>query len=355
MKKKLLVCFGTRPDAIKLAPVILEAKKRKLEVVVLTTGQHQEMLVPFLEFFEIVPNHALSVLKPNQHLADLTASILTEASKIIRLEKPDLVFVQGDTTTTMASALAAFYEKISVAHVEAGLRTYDRYSPFPEEMNRKIVGQISEFHFSPTPDSKQNLEKEGVNKNVFVTGNTGIDAMRIALSKLNLTPETNKSILVTCHRRENHGEPLLRICAAIAELAQKFSDYVIEFPVHLNPNVKTVVHENLKKFANVRLKEPLGYLDFITQMSRASVIITDSGGVQEEAPYLKKPIFVLRESTERPEGVKAGVAELVGSNQKKIVERVSLALTDADYRKKFEVAVNPYGDGFAAQRIFESL
>ena len=365
--KKILVSFGTRPEAIKLAPIIAEAKKRKIEVKVVVSGQHKEMLTPFLDFFEIVPDANLSILKPNQSLADITAAILAGMNPILQKEKPDLVFVQGDTATTFATALAAFYLKIPVVHIEAGLRTQDRYSPFPEEMNRLMVARLADYHFAATEAARVNLQHEGIQENVFVTGNSGVDALRITLKRcpapfgvgaVSLSGNENiyhRSVLITCHRRENHGQPLEEICDAIVRLAEQFPDVRFDFPVHLNPNVQTVVNAKLTKIPNVKLMAPLDYFQFVQKMVECSVILTDSGGVQEEAPYLKKPIFVLRESTERQEGVDAGVAELVGSDQDKIVERVTRALTDASYYQKFQQAVSPYGDGFAAEKIFNHL
>lgn len=354
--KKILVSFGTRPEAIKLAPIIAEARVRGVDVKVLVTGQHQEMLDPFLDFFGIQPDYRLNVLKPNQSLADLTAAIVSGVTPILKTEKPDLVFVQGDTTTTFSTALAAFYEKIPVGHIEAGLRTHHLYSPFPEELNRTLVSKIAEYHFAPTEQARKNLAKEGIERNVSVTGNTGIDALRMTLKTLGLSfSNASPSILITCHRRENHGQPLEEICDAILELSKNFPDHTFEFPVHLNPNVQHVVRQKLGGRLNIQLTQPLNYVEFVTKMAKAKVILTDSGGVQEEAPYLKKPIFVLRESTERSEGIDAGVAELVGTQSKKIVEQVTRALTDQNYYESFHQAVSPYGDGFAAKKIFDLL
>lgn len=352
--KKLLFCIGTRPEAIKLAPLILEARARGQKTVVLVTGQHREMLVPFLKFFGLVPDHNLDVLKPNQSLAELSSAILSRIHPILLQEKPDFIFVQGDTTTAVMSALAGFYEKTPVVHVEAGLRTFDRYSPFPEEMNRKLIGSIAEWHFAPTEQSKQNLAKEGLTTCIFVTGNTGVDALRLTTEKIKVETSSEKIILVTCHRRENHGKPLEEICDAILEIVHQNDDVRVVFPVHLNPNVQQIVRGKLLH-PRITLCEPLGYEEFASLMKQSYLLLTDSGGIQEEAPYLKKPIFVMRESTERPEGIEAGVSILVGSDRKKIVSNITRALTDATFYAQFQKPVNPYGDGFASQKILDLL
>ena len=360
--KKLLFCIGTRPEAIKVAPIIIEALKQNQQVKLIVSGQHREMLAPFLKFFNLSVDYHLDVFKPNQPLSELTAAILNQTSPVLRDEKPDLVFVQGDTTTTMASAMAAFYEKIPVVHIEAGLRTFDRYSPFPEEMNRKIVGSIAEYHFPPTEESKQNLREEGIQKNVWVTGNTGVDALRITLDRLGKTSpkpkhfhHDKKQILMTCHRRENHGKPLESICSALLQVLKKNPHVNVVFPVHLNPNVQNMVRSKLGNHSRVQLLDPQGYQEFSNLMFESDIILTDSGGVQEEAPYLKKPIFVLRESTERPEGVAAGVAMLVGADEDKIVSALERALHDQVFYKNFQNNTNPYGDGFSSQRILNHL
>lgn len=355
--KKLLFCIGTRPEAIKLAPLIIAAKALGAEARVLTTGQHRDMLKPFIELFKIDVHHALDVLKPNQSLSNLTASIINAVQPVIQSERPDFVITQGDTTTAFASSLAAFYEKTSVVHIEAGLRTFDRYSPFPEEMNRKLIGSIASFHFAPTACAEQNLKREGIVENVYVTGNTGVDALRITLEKLGVRAPLGgiKQILVTCHRRENHGEPLNQICAAILKIVQAHPDTIVLFPVHLNPNIQKTVTDLLGKQERITLCEPLGYEEFSKHMQDSYLLLTDSGGVQEEAPYLKKPIFVLRESTERPEGVEAGVSKLVGSDPDLIFSEVSKALTDPAYYAQFQKAVSPYGDGHASEKILRVL
>ena len=354
--KKLMVCIGTRPEAIKLAPLVLAAKARHFDVSVLISGQHREMLAPFLSFFKIHADHDLSVFKPNQTLPSLTAAILQGMGPILKSAQPDLLFVQGDTTTAFACALAAFYEQVPVAHVEAGLRTFDRYSPFPEEMNRMFVSRIAEYHFAPTVLAKENLAREGITERVFVTGNTGVDALRFTLEKdpARLS-ESSKMILVTCHRRENHGKPLEHICDALLEILEKHPDARVVFPVHLNPHVQKIVNAKLAGHPRISFISPQGYEEFTALMKQAYLLLTDSGGVQEEAPYLKKPIFVLRESTERPEGIDAGVSVLVGSDSEKIVNVVSRALSDSAFYQSFQRAASPYGDGYAAEKILDLL
>jgi len=313
------------------------------------------MLVPFLAFFNIQPEHNLDVLKANQSLAELSSVILSRIQPVLDHEKPDFVFIQGDTTTALMSGLAAFYAKIPVVHVEAGLRTFDRYSPFPEEMNRKLIGSLADWHFAPTNTSKQNLLNEGIVHQVFVTGNTGIDGLRLVTEQIKTEPLVEKMILVTCHRRENHGVALENICDAILDLINQHSDVRVVFPVHLNPNVQKIVRTKLADQPRVTLCDPLGYEEFATLMKQSYLMLTDSGGIQEEAPYLKKPIFVLRESTERPEGVSAGVSMLVGSNRKKIVETVNRALNDSHFYSDFQKSLNPYGDGYASQKILDYM
>ncbi len=355
--KKLLFCIGTRPEAIKLAPVILEARTRGFDTKVVVTGQHQDLLEPFLEWFDLKPDFRLQVLRPGQSLSELTARILNEFQPVLGSVKPDLVLTQGDTTTAFACSLAAFYEKIPVAHVEAGLRTHDRYSPFPEEMNRLLIGRLANLHFPPTEAAKENLLREGITGLLPVTGNTGVDALRITLERLplNAGAGSHRTILMTCHRRENHGEPLERICRAVRAVLDRIPDVELVFPVHPNPNIKERVQGLLGSHPRVRLIAPLGYVEFAQAMRNSTLLLTDSGGVQEEAPYLKKPIFVLRESTERPEGVAAGVAELVGSDEERIRNTVIRALTDSTYYESFRKATSPYGDGFASRRILDAI
>ena len=365
--KKILFCFGTRPEAIKMAPLIKEVVRRGERPIVCITGQHRDMIKPFLNFFNIDVDFDLDVMMPNQTLADMTARILTKMKNVLNEAEPDIVCVQGDTTTTFSCALAAFYQKIPVAHIEAGLRTGDIYSPFPEEANRRLVTAFAKYFFPPTELSAENLKKENILENVFVTGNTSIDALRetseiIAATNLNnelnekyhfLNPK-KKLILVTTHRRENHGKPLVDICEAIKEISK---DENLEFviPVHLNPNVKDVIYSYFQETPNVHLLDPLDYVDFSWFMSRSFFILTDSGGVQEEGPYFKRPILVLRENTERPEGIHAGVSVLVGHDREKIITTAQKLLSDTSFYDSFSKNLNPYGDGFASKKIIDTL
>jgi UDP-N-acetylglucosamine 2-epimerase (non-hydrolysing) len=354
----LLFCIGTRPEAIKLAPLVLLAKARGYDARILSTGQHREMLYPILSFFGLTPDFDLSVLQEGQTLADLASAILSKSSEVMATLQPKIVFVQGDTTTAFACGLSAFFAKIPVAHVEAGLRTGERYSPFPEEMNRSLLGSIATFHFSPTESAKENLRLENITENVWVTGNTGIDALRITntLQAADHSPPPDlKTILVTCHRRETHGAPLIEICDALLALVNTHDDIKVIFPVHLNPNVQSVVYQTLGNHPRIKLIPPVNYADFSNLMKECFIILTDSGGIQEEAPYFKKPIFVLRDSTERPEGIAAKVAELVGSNKSVILEKVNRILADPSYYESFQHSKNPYGDGFASEKILDFL
>ena len=362
---KILSVFGTRPEAIKMAPVLTELNKYpEITSVVCVTAQHREMLDQVLELFEIKPDYDLSIMQPNQSLSEITARALTKLDEVLTKAKPDWVLVQGDTTTAMVGALAAFYHQIKVGHVEAGLRSFDKYQPFPEEINRKIATSISDLHFAPTEVSKQNLIREGINEaNILVTGNTVIDALLQVADKpydwdsspLSEIPRDKKIILVTAHRRENHGEPLHNICAALRTLAERFSDVQIVYPVHLNPNVQKIVRATLGEIPNVTLLEPLEYLPLVQLMKQSHLVITDSGGIQEEAPGLGKPVLVLREVTERPEGVTAGTVKLVGTNTATIVTEAANLLMNVDTYQKMSQAVNPYGDGNASARIVERL
>ncbi len=362
---KILSVFGTRPEAIKMAPVLAELNKYpEITSVVCVTAQHREMLDQVLELFEINPDYDLSIMQPNQSLSEITARALTKLDEVLTKENPDWVLVQGDTTTAMVGALAAFYHQIKVGHVEAGLRSFDKYQPFPEEINRKIATSISDLHFAPTEVSKQNLLREGVNEaHIVVTGNTVIDALLQVADKpydwdsspLSVIPRDKKIILVTAHRRENHGEPLHNICAALRTLAEQFSDVQIVYPVHLNPNVQKIVRATLGNIPNVTLLEPLEYLPLVHLMKQSFFVITDSGGIQEEAPGLGKPVLVLREVTERPEGVTAGTVKLVGTNTATIINEATNLLTNAAAYQVMSQAVNPYGDGQASVRIVERL
>lgn len=362
---KILSVFGTRPEAIKMAPVLTELNKYpEITSIVCVTAQHREMLDQVLELFEIKPDYDLSIMQPNQSLAEITARALTKLDEVLIKENPDWVLVQGDTTTAMVGALAAFYHQIKVGHVEAGLRSFDKYQPFPEEINRKIATSISDLHFAPTEVSKQNLLREGVNEAIIeVTGNTVIDALLQVAEKpydwdsspLSGIPRNKKIVLVTAHRRENHGEPLHNICAALRSLAEQFSDVQIVYPVHLNPNVQKIVRATLGDIANVTLLEPLEYLPLVHLMKQSYFVITDSGGIQEEAPGLGKPVLVLREVTERPEGVTAGTVKLVGTDAAMILREATNLLMNVAAYQEMSQAVNPYGDGKASTRIVARL
>ena len=378
--KKILLVFGTRPEAIKMAPLVkkLQEMPEEFQTVVCVTGQHREMLDQVLRLFDITPEYDLNIMKPNQDLYDITSRILLGMRDVLREVQPDIVLVHGDTTTSMAAALAAFYQQIPVGHVEAGLRTGNIYSPWPEEMNRLITGRITTHHFSPTPLAKENLLREHVDeKQIIVTGNTVIDALQMVVKRLKndelLANEVSakinqmgydvqrlegnrRMVLITGHRRENFGEGFLNICHAIKNLAEQYKDVDFVYPMHLNPNVRKPVLEILgEKTENVFLIEPLDYLPFVYMMQHSTLILTDSGGVQEEAPGLGKPVLVMRDTTERPEAVEAGTVLLVGTNREKIEQGVSMLLDDAATYRKMSEAVNPYGDGNACSRIAEAL
>jgi len=369
--KKILVIFGTRPEAIKLAPIILELRKHpNVQVKVCVTAQHRQMLDQVLGLFEIVPDIDLGLMRPNQTLPELTAKVIAGMDTVIKKEKPDVVLVQGDTTTVMAAALAAFYNKVQVGHVEAGLRSYDIYSPFPEEMNRSVTTRLSSYHFAPTERAKNALLEEGISeKQIFVTGNSVIDALYMILKKpvpqgakdiLNRTglyenDNARKMILVTAHRRENFGERFEDICHGLKQLAERNQDVVIVYPVHLNPNVQEPVSRILKGIDRILLVEPVEYDVMVHMMNAATLILTDSGGIQEEAPSLGKPVLVMRVETERPEGIEAGTAKLVGPYADRIVAETERLLRDLPAYNKMAVAVNPYGDGNAASRIADIL
>lgn len=361
--KKLMFIFGTRPEVVKMAPVILQAKKNGYKPVLCFTGQHKDLVIPFMTFFNLKADYDLNVMKPNQSLCDLTAGILSALKKVLDLEKPDMVFVQGDTTTTFAGALAAYYEKIPVAHIEAGLRTYDKYSPFPEEVNRQAVSSFAELHFPPTEETHRNLIAERRTGVIKTTGNTSIDALREASALIDVVEMKKKYgqvnfgkkiILVTTHRRENFGEPLKNICESIKKLNRELGVEVI-LPVHLNPNVKSVVEKELSGISGLHLLAPLDYSDFVFFMQQCYLIMTDSGGVQEEGPYFGKPILVMRENTERPEGVSAGTSILVGARSEKLFATAkSLIVNEKEYLD-FAKKVNPYGDGHAAEKILQEV
>ncbi len=365
----LLIVFGTRPEALKMIPLIKKLKNESVfETKVCVTAQHRDMLDQVLDTFYIDPDFDLNLMSKNQTLSNLTSKILLGINSVLDSFKPDLVFVHGDTTTTFAISLACFYKKINVAHIEAGLRTYDLYSPWPEEFNRQITSKISKYHFSPTEKSKKNLINENIpNKNIIVTGNTIIDTLYLALDlikqkKLDILYKQNfefdlakKTILITAHRRENFGLGISNICNAIYKLSKKFININFVYPVHLNPNIKEIVEKKLSNLHNVFLIEPLAYLEFIFLMNKSSIILTDSGGVQEEAPSLNKPVLVMRDTTERPEAVEFGKVKLVGTNTDLIINEVSKLLEDKLYYKSFLKNANPYGDGTASKQIINFL
>ena len=373
--KKILIVFGTRPEAIKMAPLVKEFKKDTLnfETKVCVTAQHREMLDQVLNLFQITPDYDLDIMKPSQDLYDVTSSILLKIKPVLEGFSPDVVLVHGDTATTFATSLAAYYQKIKIGHIEAGLRTGNLYSPWPEEGNRRLTGVLANYHFSPTSTSKNNLLNEGVNEStVFVTGNTVIDALQLVVNRikndggLRLKIEStifqsgfqelnSKFVLVTGHRRENFGQGFLNICEALKVLAKNNPDISILYPVHLNPNVRGPVNELLSNVNNIKLVKPFQYEEFIYLMSKSYLILTDSGGIQEEAPSLGKPVLVMRDTTERPEAVEAGTVKLVGSDQDNIIKEVQKLLNDNSEYQKMSKAHNPYGDGNASEKILNIL
>lgn len=361
--KKLLFIIGTRPEAIKMAPLIKEAQKHTdWQVKVCVTAQHRQMLDQVLSFFQIIPDYDLNIMKPAQSLFAVTAVVLQALEKVLQESRPDMLLVQGDTTTAFVGALAGFYSKVKVAHIEAGLRSGDKQSPFPEEMNRILAGHIADYHFAPTEQAVAALVKEGITQHVYKVGNTVIDALQLGLKLIDDNEEAYKTfykdidlakkiILVTGHRRESFGEGFQQICQALLELAQRFTDIEIVYPVHLNPQVRETVHRLLSGQSRIHLFEPVTYPQLIWLMSKAYFVLTDSGGIQEEAPSLGKPVLVLREVTERTEGITAGTAKLVGTDRKTIVANVEMLLNDTTAYKAMAQAINPYGDGLASQRI----
>ena len=381
--KKVMLVFGTRPEAIKMAPLVKEFEKypEDFETIVCVTGQHREMLDQVLQLFEIKPHYDLNIMKQGQDLYDVTARVLVGLRDVLKEAQPDVVLVHGDTTTSMAAALAAFYQQIPVGHVEAGLRTHNIYSPWPEEMNRQITGRIAEYNFAPTPLSRQNLLEEKVNKNsITVTGNSVIDALYWVVNKINDDKSLNeeltdklkvsgydinrlndgkKLVLITGHRRENFGDGFINMCTAIRDLTNKYPDVDFVYPMHLNPNVRKPIHEvfgeDLSDLGNMFFIEPLEYLEFVFLMEKSTIVLTDSGGIQEEAPGLGKPVLVMRDTTERPEALDAGTVKLVGTNYDKIVNEVSMLIEDNNYYNQMSKAVNPYGDGLACNRIVNFL
>ncbi|MBD5202411.1 MAG: UDP-N-acetylglucosamine 2-epimerase (non-hydrolyzing) [Bacteroidales bacterium] len=381
--KKIMLVFGTRPEAIKMAPLVkhLQSRDTEFETIVTVTGQHREMLDQVLEIFDITPHHDLDIMKPGQDLYDVTARVLTGMREVLDAEKPDVVLVHGDTTTSTAAALAAFYRQIPVGHVEAGLRTYNIYSPWPEEINRQLTSRIATYNFAPTPLSESNLLSERVApESITVTGNTVIDALYMVVDKIKADPQLRATlheqivadgydtdrlasgrrlVLITGHRRENFGEGFINICTAIRQLAEANPEVDFVYPMHLNPNVRRPIAEvfgsDLKAYPNIFFIEPLEYLKFVYLMEKASVILTDSGGIQEEAPGLGKPVLVMRDTTERPEALEAGTVKLVGTSREAIVENLQALLDDNALYTSMAQAVNPYGDGKACGRIADAL
>ncbi len=363
---RVLFILGTRPEVIKLAPLI---KKFNYEwdVKICLTGQHREMLRKTLNFFDIVPDYNLNVMKTNQSLFDTTAEILKNLEKVLEDVKPELIFVQGDTTTAFVGALSGFYKKISVAHVEAGLRSKKKYSPFPEEINRVLISKLSDYHFVPTEFAKRNLSEEGITKNVYIVGNTVIDALLLSLRKIkeqyendyygyfNFIDFSKRIILVTGHRRESFGKPFENICLALKDLSENFDDIEIVYPVHMNPNVRKTVYSVLENCRRVHLIEPLDYPSFIWLMDKSYFVLTDSGGIQEEAPSLGKPVLVMRNVTERVEGIVAGTAKLVGTTREKIFKETANLLSNKEEYERMKKRENPYGDGKASDRIYKIM
>jgi UDP-N-acetylglucosamine 2-epimerase (non-hydrolysing) len=380
--KRVMLVFGTRPEAIKMCPLVKEFQKHsdEFETIVCVTGQHREMLDQVLNIFEVKPDFDLNIMKQGQDLYDVTARVLTGMRDVFKECKPDVVLVHGDTTTSTAAALAAFYQQIPVGHVEAGLRTHNIYSPWPEEMNRQITGRIANYNFSPTPLSESNLKEEKAQGEIYVTGNTVIDALHMVVNKLkndeslakeqegilkkagydvNRLADGRKLVLITGHRRENFGEGFIHMVTAIKDLKNKYPEVDFVYPMHLNPNVRKPIHEvfgkDLSNLGNMFFIEPLQYLEFVYLMEKATIVLTDSGGIQEEAPGLGKPVLVMRDTTERPEALASGTVHLVGTDYQKIMDEVSTLLEDENAYEKMSKAVNPYGDGKACERIVKIL
>ncbi len=360
--KKVLIVFGTRPEAIKMCPLVNELKNRNnIDARVCVTGQHREMLDQVLRAFNVIPDYDLAIMKEKQNLFDITSNVLLRIRDVLKQEGPDVVLVHGDTTTTFAAALAAFYLQIPVGHVEAGLRTYNLYSPYPEEFNRQAVSVISRFNFAPTERARQNLLAEGKKvETIFVTGNTAIDALKTTVREEYSHPELewaagSRLVLLTAHRRENLGEPMKQMFRAIQRVMDEHQDVKVIYPIHLNPTVRQTANELFGGYDRIHLIEPLDVLDFHNFLSRSYLILTDSGGIQEEAPSLGKPVLVMRDTTERPEGIEAGTLKLVGTQEETIYNSFKTLLDDEDEYKKMSMASNPYGDGFASQRIADIL
>lgn len=381
--KTIMLVFGTRPEAIKMCPLVKEFQKypNDFRTIVCVTGQHREMLDQVLQIFDVTPDYDLNIMKQGQDLYDVTSRVLLGMRDVLKQEQPDVVFVHGDTTTSTAAAIAAFYQQVPVAHVEAGLRTHNIYSPWPEEMNRQITSRIAAYNYAPTPLSRQNLLQENVSTDtITVTGNTVIDALYMVVDKIkndqqlgkqlaqniciagydvNRLNHDKKMVLITGHRRENFGDGFINMCTAIKDLTKKYPDVDFIYPMHLNPNVRKPIHEvfgeDLSGLGNMFFIEPLEYLNFVYLMEKCNIVLTDSGGIQEEAPGLGKPVLVMRDTTERPEAVDAGTVKLVGTDYQKIVDNVSRLLDDAEYYNTMSKAVNPYGDGKACERIVNAL
>ena len=383
MMKTIMLVFGTRPEAIKMCPLVKEFQKypNEFRTVVCVTGQHREMLDQVLSIFDIKPDYDLNIMKQGQDLTDVTARVLTGMRDVFASCRPDVVLVHGDTTTSTASALAAFYQQIPVGHVEAGLRTHNIYSPWPEEMNRQITGRIATYNFSPTPLSRENLIREAALGEIYVTGNTVIDALHMVVNRLRedeslrsyqetilhnagydvrrLVDSDRRLVLITGHRRENFGEGFINMCTAIRDLTRKYPDVDFVYPMHLNPNVRKPIHavfgDDLSNLDNMFFIEPLQYLEFVYLMEKSSIVLTDSGGIQEEAPGLGKPVLVMRDTTERPEALESGTVRLVGTDYERIVTEVSVLLDDSAAYESMSKAVNPYGDGKACERIVKTF
>ncbi len=361
--KKIMFVFGTRPEAIKLAPVIIEAKKRKqIKTIVCVTAQHRQMLDQVLKIFNIQPDYDLDIMKDGQTLSQITTKVLEGIEKILTKEKIDMILVHGDTTTTFSAALAAFYNKIPIAHIEAGLRTNQKYSPYPEELNRQMVSNLADLNFAPTTLAKDNLINENKKEEtIFITGNTVIDALKTTIKQdysneiLDKIPKGKKIILLTTHRRENIGEPMQNIFSAVSKIAEEYKDVYVIYPMHKNPVVRNLAKEKLEGKENVKLIEPLDVIDFHNFMNKSYLILTDSGGIQEEAPSMGKPVLVLRNTTERPEGIKAGTLKLVGTSEEEIIKQTKLLLDSKKEYDKMSKASNPYGDGKASIRIMNKV
>ncbi len=362
---KVMTVFGTRPEAIKMAPIIKELERRKIEQVICVTAQHRQMLDQVINLFEIKPDYDLNIFKEGQTLTDITINALKGLEEVVKKELPDILLIQGDTTTVFAGALAAFYQKIKIGHVEAGLRSYNLYSPYPEEANRKLTGVLTNFHFAPTLSNRDNLLREGYDeKSIFITGNTVIDALKYTVKDdykfkdevlSHIDFENKKVILLTSHRRENIGEKMEHIFSGIKRAVEEVKDAIVVFPVHLNPRVREIANRVFKENDDIYLVEPLEYEPFTNLMARSFIVVTDSGGLQEEAPALGKPVLVIRDETERPEGISAGTAKLVGTEEENVYKNLKELLTDEKLYSKMARAVNPYGDGKASERIVNIL